>query len=246
VKPLIGLSVGEFYNLQEQWAGSSYGQRRDYVDAILQAGGIPLLLPIVDNVENLRPLYDICQGILFCGGNDIDPAQYGAELNAELTKDISPRRDEQELQLLKWALEDDKPALGICRGMQVMNVGGGGTMCQDVLALRPGSQNHRASSEKQDFAYLSHVLQLDPASKLAHVLDTHSIETNALHHQAVDKLGDNLVISARSEDGVVEGLEFTDKKFILGVQSHPEALTDVEPRWQRLFKAFVDAAIAHS
>jgi putative glutamine amidotransferase len=237
--PLIGITCGEITNAKEVWAGPSYGQRYTYIDAVAAAGGVPLVLPLVDDECLLRAMYDLCDGFLMAGGNDVDPAQYGQEWNPK-TKDISPRRDEQELQLLRWALDDDKAVLGICRGMQLLNVELGGNLFQDISSEVNDSENHVASVDQEDFAYLAHGLKLDPDSRLAKILEADHIETNALHHQAVNTLGDGLVATGWAEDDVIEAIELPVKRFVLAVQSHPEALTTVEPKWQKLFRAFVE------
>ncbi len=189
-------------------------------------------------------MYDRCGGILFSGGNDVDPALYGEEPR-EHTIDFSPQRDRQELQLLEWALADDKPVLAICRGMQLLNVSRGGTLYQHVPDDLPKSEVHDILNEKRRESRIVHRLRIRPDSRLADVLDTNELGANAYHHQAVKKLGEGLEATAWSGDEVIEAIELPGHRFVVGVQSHPESLeAKIEPRWQKLFSAFVEATAA--
>ncbi|MEK7599675.1 MAG: gamma-glutamyl-gamma-aminobutyrate hydrolase family protein [Patescibacteria group bacterium] len=239
--PLIAITSGEITDHDFPWAPVAYGKAHTYTDAIAHAGGVPVLVPLIDDIKLLRRLYDACDGIMFSGGNDLDPSSYGALVSPE-TKDTSPRRDKQELQLFKWALEDNKPVLGICRGMQLMNVAVGGSLHQDINASVPDAHNHAASADREDFSHLVHTLNIDAESDLAKIMGN-NIQTNGLHHQAVDVLGEGFVATAYAEDGVIEAIEMPAKQFMIGVQSHPEALeSGVQPIWAKLFKAFVDSS----
>lgn len=242
MQAFIAITVGEITHGKAPWAPIVHGQFHTYVDAVVRAGGLPLLLPLVDNESVLRQLYEQSNGLLLSGGNDLDPAFYNAKRSKRLESPC-PKRDKQELRLLEWALADNKPVFGICRGMQLINVGLGGTLHQDVTTEVPATHDHRSSEHRQNFQYIAHRLSVAPGSQLAIILGTEAIDTNALHHQAIDKLGKNLVATAHAEDGVIEAVELPDKRFVIGVQSHPEALeAETEPRWQKLFTAFVDSA----
>lgn len=239
--PLIAVTAGEITDHDFPWAPVAYGKAHTYTDAIVNAGGVPILVPLIDDLKILRRLYDACDGIMFSGGNDLDPSSYGASASPE-TKDTSPRRDKQELQLFRWALEDNKPVLGICRGLQLMNVALGGSLHQDISASLPDAHNHAESADREDFSHLVHTLSIDAESGLAKIMGSTEVLTNGLHHQAVDVLGEGFVATAHAEDGVIEAIEFPAKKFMIGVQSHPEALeSEVEPIWAKLFSAFVDS-----
>ena len=199
------------------------------------------MIPIFEDEAALRQLYEQCRGLLLSGGDDVSPEIYGAELS-EHTKQTSPARDHQEVQLIKWAMEDDKPLLGICRGMQLLNVALGGSLHQDILSAMPGVQDHEMSAIQKDFKHIVHTLKLKPNSHLARILGTTEIQTNALHHQAIDRLGDGLKVAANAEDGIIEAIELPSRKFVIGVQSHPESLDKQIDIWFKLFKAFISAA----
>lgn len=242
MQPLIGVTAGETINQLYPHAPAVQGQSYTYIDAVVHAGGAPFIVPLTENKEVLRRLYDQCQGILLSGGNDLDPASYG-EKASDKTKDFSSKRDRQEIQLLEWALEDDKPVLAICRGMQLLNVAQDGTLYQDIPTELPDAENHNIASEKQRESRIVHQLRIKPDSKLAGTIGVNELGANAYHHQAVRTLGDKLVATAWAEDDVIEAIELPDRRFVVGVQSHPESLeAKIEPRWRKLFEAFVAAS----
>jgi putative glutamine amidotransferase len=251
MQPLIAITASEVINNGETWLPIVYGQFHTYTDAIVRAGGAPFIVPLTDDKTVLRRLYEQCDGLLLPGGSDVSPEAYNMprlsnKINTSthplLTK-VSPLRDNQEKQLLEWALEDDKPVLGICRGMQLINVFLGGSLHSDINVNLPSADNHESNIDKKDFHHLAHRLKIDPASRLAECLGTDTLATNTLHHQTIKELGDGLVATAHAEDGVIEAIELPSKTFVIGVQSHPEALeAKTESRWQGLFKAFVSKA----
>ncbi|MDP9129904.1 MAG: gamma-glutamyl-gamma-aminobutyrate hydrolase family protein [Candidatus Binatota bacterium] len=239
MQPLIAITAGEVVNREYPWAPVTHGQSHTYVDAVVRAGGAPIIVPIVNNQTVLRKLYDQCDGLLLSGGNDLDPRNYSSKPVIK-TRRISPQRDKQEIQLLKWAFEDDKPVLGICRGMQLINVTLDGNLYQDIVTSVPTAHNHEACIVDKDFNHLAHHLKLAAGSQLAKILETDTMAANTLHHQAVHELGKGLVITARAEDGVIEAIELPGKRFVIGVQSHPETLeAGTEPHWRKLFTAFI-------
>lgn len=240
--PIIGITVGEVVNKKEPWEPPVEGQSHTYIDAVARGGGAPIIIPLVDDQATLRQLYEQCDGILLSGGNDLSPALY-SEQPSEFLGHIDQRRDRQEMMLCRWALEDEKPLLGICRGMQLLNVAQGGTLYQDIASEIPAADDHRASNYQQSFTHIAHGLRLEPSSRLAAILKSTEITTNALHHQAIKEVGGGLRASAWAEDGIIEAIELIGKEFAIGVQSHPEALEyEVEPRWRQLFAAFARAA----
>jgi putative glutamine amidotransferase len=209
------------------------------VDAVSRAGGVPVIIPLVSDPEELKKLYGFLDGILFAGGNDLSSGLYGEEPYNDKS-DASSVRDAVETLLLKWSLGDKKPILGICRGMQLLNVLLGGTLYQHIPADLPEALDHDASTKKKSLVDTEHLLSVKPDSKLATLLQTDSIGTNAHHHQAIKKLGADLRAVAWTSDKVIEAIELVGDQFALGLQSHPESLVaDAEPRWRLLFEGFV-------
>jgi putative glutamine amidotransferase len=243
-KPIIGITCGEIHNQTEPWSPVAFGQSQTYVNAIIGAGGIPLLLPLSASEDILRPLYDLLDGICFAGGNDLNPKLYNQKPYESVT-DYSPLRDTTEQMLLRWTLQDKKPLLAICRGMHLLNVEFGGTLYQDIPVDVPDSLDHNASTKLETLEDLSHKLRIDPHSKLATILGEATIGTNTHHHQAIHKLGATIQATAWAEDTIIEAIEIDGYPFAIGVQAHPESLVDVEPRWALLFASFVKASNSH-
>jgi putative glutamine amidotransferase len=245
MKPLIGIIAGEIINLDIPWYPVAYGQPHTYTDAIIRAGGLPVIVPLTDDTKVIKALYDRLNGLMFAGGTDINPMRYGEKSRRGNMK-ISDKRDEVEWQLMKLAIKDNKPVLGICRGMQVINVVLSGSLYQDIARDAPHGQGHRGADEVRSLGHVAHVLKIAPSTGLGKILHTRAIKANANHHQAVKTLGNGLVATAWSEDGMIEGLELPEKAFVCGVQCHPEALeADIEPGWRKLFEAFVQASLTH-
>src|SRR5665213_28090 len=251
MQPLIAITASEVINNGESWLPIVYGQFHTYPDAIIRAGGAPFIVPLTDDETVLRKLYDQCGGLLLSGGADLDPKTYKAARSTKQPKasthplqtKVSPRRDQQEVILLKWALEDDKPVLGICRGMQLINAVLGGSLHQDIDNDVPTAHNHQVSIDQRDFQHLAHRLEINPDTRLHDILGVDSVATNTLHHQAIGRLGNGLVATAYAEDDVIGAIELPTASFVIGVQSHPEALeAGVESVWRELFRAFVNSA----
>ncbi len=242
MKPLIGITVGEIQNAMYPWGPIVYGQSYGYCEAIERAGGVPCLIPLMSDATNLEQLYKRLDGILCAGGNDLDPALYG-EAPQPATVNISKRRDTAEVQLIKWALRDKKPILGICRGMQLLNVVRGGTLYQDIQTQIENAADHTVSTVRRDFENPAHSIKIDQSSRLAGILKKQTIRTNSHHHQAVKDMGKNLQAVAWADDGVVEAIESLDDTYAIGVQCHPESLeAKTVPELRRLFLSFVTAA----
>lgn len=240
-RPIIGIIAKRYL-----WPGSAntwvagIGER--YVRAVEGAGGIPLLIALSEDAAVLDRLYGLCAGLLFAGGGDVDPRHFGAEPHPNLGT-IEPLRDEVELALARRALEDQKPMLGICRGVQLLNVALGGTLYQDIPAELAGAADHYASRNLPDRSHAAHAIELDRDSWLAERLGVEPIEVNTFHHQSLKEIAPGLRVVGRAPDGVVEAVEGTGAGFVVGVQCHPEEMWDVaEPRWARVFQGFVEQA----
>lgn len=245
-KPIIGIVAGEIVNKIEPWAYVNFGQGKPYCDAVIRAGGVPIVLPLTNEKGVIRTYYDMCDGLLFAGGNDVEPSHYGEQPH-ESVKNLSSIRDSQEMIMMQWALADDMPILAICRGMQLLNVTLGGSLYQDIPTQLEGKQNHDASKEREDTAYLAHQLTLEKNSRLSQILHTTQIAANSRHHQAVHAIGKGLVVNAHAEDGIIEGIELPAHSFVIGVQSHPEGLeAEAVTQWRPLFQAFTDACVVES
>ncbi|HMQ33146.1 MAG TPA: gamma-glutamyl-gamma-aminobutyrate hydrolase family protein [Chloroflexaceae bacterium] len=243
MKPLIGISCGTFHD--RAWCPPSFGHRQTYVDAILRAGGAPMLVPPVQDEVTLRAIYERLDGVLFAGGGDIEPEHYGAPPHEKLGL-VDALRDGAELPMARWAVADRKPVLGICRGVQVLNVALGGTLYQDIPSEIATELRHNLSYEREDWTHMAHEITVAPDSRLARMLGVERLPINSLHHQAVRELGAGLRAVAWAPDGVVEALEGDGEAFLVGVQCHPEALqAQADPRWQGVFAAFVASCLSY-
>ena len=243
-RPLIGI-IGNRY-LRANTTSILAGIGEKYVHAIESAGGIPLIIQLTEDHAVLDRLYDLCAGLVFAGGEDVDPKHFGAERHPNLGT-VVPLRDEVELVLARRALADGKPMLGICRGIQVLNVAFGGSLYQDIPAELAKTSDHYASRNLPDRTHSAHSIALAPDSWLAERLGADTIDVNTFHHQSLRDIAPGLRITGRAPDGVVEAVESTGECFILGVQCHPEELWEAaEPRWARMFAGFVDIVREYS
>jgi len=246
MKPSIGIPCATIRD--KDWCPPAFGHRQSYIDAVVRVGGIPLLIPLVEQEDVLRALYERIDGLLLAGGGDIVPDYYGETPQPSLEL-LDPLRDQVEIRLTRWAVAEGKPVLGICRGVQVVNVALGGTLYQDVASQLETPLAHDASHELCNWTHMAHPIRLDPASRLAHLLGAPDLLTNSLHHQSLKAIAPGLRAVGWAPDGVIEAVEGTNGQFLLGVQGHPEALeADADPRWQAMFRAFVasSGAFRHS
>lgn len=186
----------------------------------------------------MRALYDAADGLLLTGGGDINPARYGEAPIPELGF-VDEERDAAELELARWALEDNKPVLAICRGHQVLNVACGGSLYQDLPAQYPDSLNHYESRDRGIRGLATHELDVAPGTRLAAAIGEGAHPVNTHHHQAVKVLGEGLEITGRAEDGVVEAIELKSHSWAVGVQCHPEEMWHEHEWAAQLFRAFV-------
>jgi putative glutamine amidotransferase len=216
-----------------------YGINQSYVRALVNAGCAPVLIPLLEDQSRLRAIYERLDGIVFPGGADVAPGEYGEEPIGELNV-IEPTRDRTELTLARWAFADDLPILGICRGQQLLNVALGGSLWQDLRHQGVTSIDHSDADGRARGAMI-HRVRLDPDSRLAQLIDETDIQVNSLHHQAIKSLAPPLRVTAKSDDDVIEAIESPERRFLIAVQWHPEEVDDI-PWAQRLFAGFVRAA----
>ena len=211
-------------------------------DGVRRAGGEPAPIPPNLDEATLYTYYLGVDGLILSGGGDVDPARYG-EVPIPAVGGVSAQRDHTELLLTRWALDDQKPIFGICRGLQLLNVACGGALYQDVSEHAGAAQHAFYPHYRHD--YLAHTITIAGDSQLATILGKKRAEVNSLHHQACRTIGPGLRMVAAAPDGIVEAAEVIGHPFALAVQWHPEALPDAADS-QALFGAFVAAsAIAH-
>lgn len=210
-----------------------------YLNAIQQAGGVPVPLPPQLSSRSWKRLAAGLDGLLLTGGGDIDPALFGEAPHPKLS-DVAPIRDTFEANAARWALEHRIPLLCICRGIQVLNVALGGSLHQDV-GTEPGTPLTHSQKEPRDQP--THKVKVAPGSRLAEVMGAEEVDVNSMHHQALKVLGRGLVATAWAPDQLVEGVEMPEQpSFILGVQWHPEELIGHSDAARRLFAALVTHA----
>ncbi len=228
---LIGITGG-FRRRKTQQADEFY-LLADYFDSVELAGGAPVLIPQIGGDVTLRDLLRRLDGLVITGGPDTPPARYGQQPHP-MTKPVHRRRDEFDFRCLEIALDLGLPILAICYGAQLLNVLMGGTLIQDIPSQRPSADRH-----VQDGPRLLHSVRIEPDTKLARCLGVAEVQVASSHHQAVDRVGRGLRVSARSRDGIIEGIETEDHRLILGVQWHPEELSATHPDHLKLFQAVV-------
>jgi len=223
----------------------SWVMNHRYFTALASAGAAPVLVPLLEDAAALRAVYDSLAGVFLAGGVDVDPASYH-EPQASICGRTDPARDRVEIQLAEWAREEGMPLLGVCRGMQIMNVAAGGSLYQDCAEFFEGSHKHDyLPTAGYPREHLAHAVRVMPGSRLHTLFGADEVQVNSMHHQGVRQVPGTLVASALAPDGLVEALELPGDTFFLGVQWHPEVLYDTDAATRRLFQAFVAAARAY-
>ena len=234
MRPLIGITLGD---------GDPPGLhaiREDYLRSVEQAQAVPVVLPAVVP-EDAPALLGRLDGVLLSGGADVDPNLFGERPHPRLGR-VDRRRDDFELALVREALRRDVPILAICRGQQVLNVASGGTLVQDIPSELPGTLNHDAPGKRW---HRSHAVEVVSGSRLRDIVGREALRVNSFHHQAIERVGRGLVVSARcAEDGVIEGLEMPSRRFAVAVQWHPESFWHQPDSFQSLFDAHAEACRA--
>jgi putative glutamine amidotransferase len=213
-----------------------------YVEAILAAGGIPLLIPLGLSEADLQQVFARIDGLLLPGGGDVDPASYNGSGWHRLLRGVDKRRDELEFFMARRAVNQAKPLLAICRGHQVLNVVLGGSLWQDLRSEMPEGIEHDYHDIGPSRQYTPHTVEVLPGTKLAGCLGEESVAVNSLHHQGIRELAPELEAVAWAADGLIEAVEIQGHPFAVGVQWHPENLVYHDPAMMSLFKSFVEAA----
>ncbi len=232
-KPVIGLTPAHAIE------NDSVSLMPTYIRAVENAGGVPVIFPLELSVENLTVLANLCQGFIFTGGPDPHPFLWGEDIHKGCGP-ISVKRDQMELSLLSIAMEQKKPILGICRGAQLINIGLGGDIYQDI-----DSQYHAvfpiAHHPPLPPTSTSHHIDVREGSLLEEISGTNGrIQVNSNHHQAIRKLAPNMVVGGIAPDGLIEEIERKDYPFLIGVQWHPEYLCETDNTSRNLFRRFVE------
>lgn len=236
-RPVIGISCGSTMVPIPEGSLDSHYLGRAYTRAVVEAGGLPIVLPAVPGEPEalVAAHLDRIDGLLVPGGVDLEPALYGAAWPAVQAPD--PDRDRYEVALVRGAVERGLPVLGVCRGMQIVNVAFGGTLHEHVEHAEV-----EARSEGTFDGVRVHAIPMREGSRVRGALGRERVEVMCLHHQAPDRIGDGLAVTARADDGIVEAVEGTGDTFLLGVLWHPEHMIDTAPLQLRLYAALVDAA----
>lgn len=244
-RPVIGVPTQSLHAIKGmlRHVPDSWVMSQKYFQVLSMMDGIPWMIPLLDeDLATLREIYERLDGIFLAGGVDIHPETYGHEYR-RLCNNTDRIRDSVEVRLIRWAMEDSKPILGACRGVQILNVAAGGTLYQDLGAQRPESIRH-AYYPEDGFArdFLAHDVSLSPRSRLSEIFGATPVRVNSMHHQAVWEVAPGLVATALAPDGLIEGVEASGDHFLVGVQWHPEALVEKDEATRRLFGEFVEAA----
>jgi putative glutamine amidotransferase len=239
-RPLIGIPSGSYDSSHP--GVKTFRFNGNYTSAVAAAGGLPIAIPLDLPEDTLIDLYTRLDGLLLAGGGDIDPAHYGEEPHPALGG-VDQARDHVDLILARWALQDGKPLLGICRGIQTLNVAAGGTLYQDVPTQYAGAVRHSYDLSESPWERPTHSVRLTANSFLANCLAATELSTNSFHHQAVRQVAPGFNVIGCAEDGLIEAIEDpAAPRFTVGVQWHPEAMTRVDMASRRLFATFVEAA----
>jgi len=229
-RPLIGLTT---YGRKET---GEYSLPAQYIDSVRRAGGIPVL--VAPGETNLETLCQSLDGIILTGGGDIHPDQYKGNSHALMYK-VDEQRDATELELTKLILEKDIPALAICRGLQILNIFFGGTLYEHIPDVFEETVLHRLPPRET----VKHMVDVIKGSKLHGIVGSDKIEVVSWHHQAVRDVPKNLTITARSDDGIVEGIELDSHSWLVAVQWHPELSASNDVLQQKLFNALIEASL---
>lgn len=234
MRPIIGITPD--FNPGDEKTEPTYFLRSRYINAVEECGGIPIILPQTNSDEIISTLFEGIDGLMLTGsGPDIDPAVYGGEKRFDF-KVMSRERMTFELRVVKMAMEREMPIIGICGGMQMMNVAAGGSLYQDIRSEIPGSLIHQREEGKD---LPTHPVTVKTDTLLFKITNIREFAINSSHHQCINGVAPDFKVNAISPDGVIEGIEWTKKGFAIGLQWHPEYLHRDDPANRRIIEAFV-------
>ena len=243
MKPVIGIT-GNRHTFALKIPGpvlTGVNSADDYAHGVENAGGLPVVLPFLEREETVRELAGRLDGLLLAGGEDVSHLLYGQQPRVGLGE-VIPERDALEIALLRAMMELGKPVLGVCRGVQLLNVALGGSLYQDLPREWRGTTLHSQRARRN---HLSHTIQIEPNSRLYGLLGQYAkLDCNSYHHQAIDRVAESLIAVAWDEDGLIEAVERPGPEFVVGVQWHPENLWRTYPVYLGLFQGLVEAAKA--
>ncbi len=228
-KAIIGIAANQDKDSKE------YRLNKSYSEAIISAGGLPVILPVISDKSIIKEYINGIDGLLLTGGADPDPLIYG-ENPMPFTGRIDPLRDSFEMQIFKDAFQANLSILGICKGIQIINIAMGGTLYQDLNSQREGVLKH---NQEAPTWYPTHSVNIDAESYLNQIVKQEMIKVNSIHHQSIKDVSPKFLVSAKAEDGVIEAIEIKEKRFVMGVQWHPETMWENSQENFNIFKEFV-------
>ena len=248
MKPIIGICADYVYGITELYDGfgSNFNWQvitDDYVTAIENAGGMPIIIPVISIKENIDRYLEMIDGIIFAGGYDVEAKRYGDSPSFKIGA-VSPERDEQEIYLAKKIIYETRiPTLGICRGCQILNVAGGGDLYQDLVEITPKNDvkiiNHSIDNSPKYNPV--HKANIKKHSKMYKIFNEEVIEINSYHHQVIKNVSEEFEATVIATDGVVEGIEIKDDRFVVGTQWHPKMMAEKVEKQRLIFESFIEA-----
>ena len=235
-KPIIGITTF----CKQEVNNKHYNKVRcSYMKVVSEAGGTPILIPLMNDLSTAIDYIELIDGLILSGGQDVSPHHYD-NIVTDHVKDNDPRRDSWEMKLFELAFEENLPILGICRGMQLINVASGGSLYQDIIEQYDDNLVHLP--DERDENYVHHTVKIEDNCSLCNFACCQQLDVNSHHHQAIKELAPGFKVIAKTEGEIVEAIEAVDKDFVIGVQWHPEDLTHLHPCFKELFNLLIKEA----